>query len=270
MSSPIEQSSQRASLYWPPEFNVFDAAFRDSMETESEVSPGRAEPLAQPRAIGTLPVTKLATRMEQMATGENFEKDLHNMGKTKTQLAQQDYFDPNLGYAPLGTNLTPKQEVMEEVRCRDVAIDIFGPAVMGGDSNNEGHGFYSGTIDNLETFPNFNITDGEFHEEIDSMYGKTPEQRTMVAEHPQKRTKISTEVSKAQATLQPSGSSYSKVPSFEDTENREVVDRQGAGPEPQRRQDYKERLRSSCSLAESRKSAKGSLACSYIFARELG
>ena len=223
MSSPV--GNQRASLYWDPEFNVFEDAFRNSMETEPEVSPRRDEPLAQPRAIGTSPVTELATRMEQMATGESFGKDLHNMGKTKTKLAQQDYFDPDLGYAPLSTNLTPKQEVMEKARCRDVAIDILGPAVMGEDSNNEGHGFYSGTIDNLETLPYLNITDGEFHEEIDSMYGKTPEQRTMVAEHPQKRTKISTEVSKAQATLQPSGSSYSKVPSFEDTENREVVDR---------------------------------------------
>lgn len=227
----------------------FDPQDPNSMEYDGEASGLGAEPLAQPKAVETSPAAELVTRME-IATAGSFENDLHNAGKAESELIQQDYqhddeqqskltedeikapfdfWNSELGYDPLSADLTPEQEAMEKIRTRDAALDIYGRTVLEGDLNKEWYDVDLSPIDNLEIFPDFNFTDREFQEVLDTSFGKTLEQRSMVTEgsssnqHPQKRPKMSTKVLQAQATLQPSGSTTSKIPSFEDTDNREVV-----------------------------------------------
>jgi hypothetical protein len=266
MSKPIEQDTERG---WWDEFEEFTTSDPDDLTSwayEWEVWARRVKQLAQPRAIGTSSVAELVTHMEQMAAGGSFEKDLRNVGKATTQLTQQNYqhdhhqeskltedeikalsgfSKPDLGYDPLSTNLTPEQEALEATRTKDAASDIFGPAVMGGDSSDDGHGFYSAPTNGLEMYPDFNITDGEFNGLLDSSFGKNSEQRSMVTEgskskeQQQKRPEMSTEVSQAQATLQQPSSTCSKVSSFENTGGREVVPHQMRKDQAQRRKGNK-------------------------------
>lgn len=276
MSNPSDENYPSG---WWDEFDDITGFNPQDPENEWEASALDAEQLAQPRAIGLSTIAGLFTRMEQMARAGGFENDV---GNARTQLTQQDYqhdheqqyklpedeikapFDfsnPELGYDPLSADLTPEQEAMEAIRTRDAALDIFGPTVLEGDLNKEYYDFDLSPIDSLEMLPDFNITDRKVEELLESSFGETPEQRSMVTEgsksneHLQKRQKISTEVLQAQVTLHPSGSTSSKIPSFEDTENRKEVDRRKRKERAQRCKGKKTTKKGFEAVARSQNSA---------------
>ena len=97
-------------------------------------------------------------------------------------LAQDNCYNPDLGYDPLSADLTPEQEGVEAARCKTAAVEIFGAAALAGHQNKDEYPFHLVPMRNYKEDIDFGLTGTQFDDLIGKTYGDDPEEQPMDAD----------------------------------------------------------------------------------------